>query len=125
MQMPPIFEGESLKRLLQGVAIGVVATIGVGFYAGGWTLASTAEKMANERTENAVVSALAPVCAANFRALPDYEAKKVALSKVDSWRRRSEFPEDMVTLPGESSPNSTLAAACYTLLMAPKSATTN
>src|SRR5947209_3581250 len=32
---------ESLKRLLQGAAIGGVATIIVGFYWGGWSLGST------------------------------------------------------------------------------------
>jgi hypothetical protein len=37
---------------------------------------------------------LAPVCADKFRAMPDAEAKIVALSKVDSWRRRDEFPSN-------------------------------
>jgi len=31
-----------------------------------------------------------------FRALPDAEAKQVALSKVDSWKRRDEFPKEFV-----------------------------
>jgi hypothetical protein len=48
---------------------------------------------------------LLPVCVAKFRALPDAEAKQIALSKADTWRRRDEFPN-----------------ACYTLLLAPKSA---
>jgi hypothetical protein len=61
----------------------------VGFYWGGWSLGSTADKMAKERSDLAVVSALAPVCADKFRALPDADAKKVALSKVDSWKRRT------------------------------------
>jgi len=122
MERPSILQGESLKRLLQGAAVGAVATIFVGFFWGGWSLASTADKMANARSELAVVSALAPVCADKFRMLPDAEAKKVALSKVDSWKRRDEFPKEFVTLPGESSPSSSLADACYTLLIAPKSA---
>jgi hypothetical protein len=61
-------------------------------------LASTADKMAKERSELAVVAALAPVCADKFRALPDAEAKQVALSKVESWKRRDEFPKKFVTL---------------------------
>ena len=79
-------------------------------------------KMAKERSELAVVAALAPVCADKFRALPDAEAKQVALSKVDSWKRRDEFPKEFVTPPGESYPSSALVDACYTLLLAPKSA---
>jgi hypothetical protein len=122
MQVPSMLQGDSLTRLLQGAAAGAVATIVVGFYWGGWSLGSTADKMAKERSELAVVAALAPGCVAQFRALPDAEAKQIALSKVDSWKRRDEFPKEFVTLPGESYPSSALVDACYTLLLAPKSA---
>jgi hypothetical protein len=125
MQVPSILQGESLKRLLQGAAAGAVATIVVGFSWGGWSLSSTVDAMAKARSELAVVAALAPVCADKFRALPDAEAKKVTLSKVDSWKRRDEFPKEFVTLPGESYPSSALVDACYTLLLAPKSAALN
>jgi hypothetical protein len=122
MQVPSILQGESLKRLLQGAAVGAVGTIVVGFGWGGWSLGSTADKMAKEQSERSVVAALAPVCADKFRALPDAEAKTVALSKADSWKRGEEFPKDFVTLPGESYPSSALVYACSTLLLAPKSA---
>jgi len=122
MQVPSILQGESPKRLLQGAAVGAVATMIVGFNWGGWSLSSTADKMAKERSDVAVVAALAPVCADKFRALPDAEAKKVALSKVDTWKRADEFPKEFVTLPGESYPSSALVNACSTLLLAPKSA---
>ena len=125
MQVPSILQGESLKRLLQGAAAGAIATIVVGFSWGGWSLSSTVDTMAKARSELAVVTALAPVCADKFRALPDAEAKKVALSKVNSWKRRDEFPKEFVTLPGESYPSSALVDACYTLLLAPKSAALN
>ena len=104
MQLPSMLQGESLKRLLQGAAAGAVATMFVGFYWAGWSLGSTADKMAKERSDLAVVAALAPVCADKFRALPDAQAKQVALSKIDSWRRRDEFPKELVTLPGETYP---------------------
>jgi hypothetical protein len=125
VEMPAILQGDSLTRLLQGAVAGAVATMFVGFYWAGWSLGSTADKMAKERSELAVIAALAPVCAEKFRAQPDAEAKKVALSKVDSWKRRDEFPKEFVTLPGESYPNSALVDACYTLLLAPKSAALN
>ena len=76
-----------MKRLLQGATVGAVATMVVGFTWGGWSLGSTADKMAKERSDLAVVAALAPVCADKFRALPDAEAKTVALSKAKSWKR--------------------------------------
>jgi hypothetical protein len=122
MQVPSILQGESLKRLLQGAAAGAVATMVVGFSWGGWSLGSTADRMAKERSELAVVAALAPVCADKFRALPDAEAKTIALSKVESWKRGEEFPKEFVTLPGETYPSSALMNACSTLLLAPKSA---
>ena len=83
MQIPSILQGKSLTRLLQGAAVGAVATIVVGFYWGGWSLGSTADKMAKEQSNLAVVAALAPVCADKFRAQPDAAAKTVALSKVE------------------------------------------
>jgi hypothetical protein len=122
MQVPSILQGESLTRLLQGAAVGAVATMIVGFNWGGWSLSSTADKMAKEQSDLAVVRALAPVCADKFRALPDAAAKTVALSKVDSWKRADEFPKEFVTLPGETYPSSALVNACSTLLLAPKSA---
>jgi hypothetical protein len=122
MQLPSMLQGESRTRLLQGACAGAVATMVVGFNWGGWSLGSTADKMAKERSELAVIAALAPVCADKFRALPDAAAKQVALSKVESWKRRDEFPKELVTLPGESYPNSALVDACFTLLVAPKSA---
>jgi hypothetical protein len=121
MQVPSMFQGESLTRLLQGAVAGAVATIFIGFNCGGWSLGSTAE-MAKEQSESAVVAALAPVCADKFRAQADAAAKAIALSKVDSWKRVDEFPKEFVTLPGETFPSSALAGACYALLMAPKSA---
>ena len=121
MQIPSILQGDLLKRLLQGATAGAVATILVGFSWGGWSLGSTADKMATDRSDLAVVAALAPVCADKFRALPDAEAKTVALSKAELWKRVNEFPQELVTLPGETYPSSALVTACYALL-APKSA---
>jgi hypothetical protein len=122
MQVPLIFQAESLKRLLQGAVVGAITTIVVGFNWGGWWLGSTADEMASERSKLAVVAALAPVCADKFRAQPDAAAKTVAISKVDAWNRTKDFPKEFVTLPGETYPSSALADACYALLMAPKPA---
>jgi len=121
MQVPAILQGESLKRLLQGAVVGAIATMVVGFNWGGWSLGSTADKMAKEQSELAVVGALAPVCADKFRALPDVAAKTIAVSKAEPWKRVEEFPKEFVTLPGETSPSSALVKACYALLV-PKSA---
>jgi|SRR4051812_2269901 hypothetical protein len=116
-----MFEGESLTRLIQGTAFGAAATIFVGFYWAGWSLPGTVDKIAKERSDAAVVVALAPVCAEKFGALPDATAKKIAMTKVDTWKRADEFPKEFVTLPGQSYANPALVDACY-LLLNPKSA---
>ena len=106
--------------------MGAIAAMFVGFSWGGWSLGSiTVYKMAKEQSERAVVAALAPVCADKFRALPDAEAKTIALSKVEAWKRGEEFHKEFVPLPGETYPNSVLVDGCSTLLLAPKSAALN
>jgi len=66
MQVPSIFQGQSLNRLLQGAAIGAVASIVVGFSWGGWMTGGTADRLAAERADTAVVAALTPVCVERF-----------------------------------------------------------
>jgi hypothetical protein len=52
------------------------------------------------------------VCADKFRAQPDAAAKTIALSKeVYSWNRAKDFPKELITLPGETDPNSALVDA--------------
>jgi len=67
-------------------------------------------------------SADAAARADKIRAQPDAEAKTIALSKVDAWKRGDEFPKEFVTLPGRAYPSSALIYACSTLLLTPKSA---
>lgn len=116
MQLPPMLQGESLTRLLQGAALGVAGTIFVGFYWAGWSLPAASEKLARDRSDTAVVAALAPICAEKFRALPNADARQIALVKADSWKRVEEFPKELVTPPGQSFPSNALVEACYVLL---------
>ncbi len=83
MKLPPILQGESLTRLLQGAVGGAVITMIAGFSWGGWQLGSTAEKTADQRASNAVVAALAPICVDNFRHGADATAKLVAMKKIE------------------------------------------
>ena len=58
-----------------GAVIGSIATMFVGFAWLGWTLGSTAERMAAERTNAAVVVALTPSCVTRFMQQPGAAAK--------------------------------------------------
>src|SRR5271165_2502439 len=61
------YQGESLKRLLQGAAVGAVATLAIGFGWGGWMLGSTAKTLTDSTANSAVVAAIAPICVDQFQ----------------------------------------------------------
>jgi hypothetical protein len=119
MQIPSMLQGESLKRLLQGAAAGFLATVVIGFNWGGWTLESTAKQMAEKSFKAALVAALAPICAENFRSASDVTLNMVELKKVNSWMQDSYIEKGgWATFPGNTSPDRGVAQACATLLTA-------
>ena len=120
MEVPSMLQGESLKRLLQGIAIGVALTVIVGFnwfsYGFGWTLGGTAEKMALQRVDAALVAAYTPMCVEKFVGPAD-DAKWEEFAKVASWRRDDHLKKaGLATIPGDAAPNSSVANACAGLL---------
>jgi hypothetical protein len=116
MQLPSILQGESLTRLVQGAAAGAVATIVLGFYWGGWTLGSTAEKQVKDAEQASIVRVLAPICADKFRRSADVSANLEALKKADSWNRYEIIEKaGWTTFPG-SEPDRNVAEACANLL---------
>jgi hypothetical protein len=102
------------KPAVWGAVAGVVALAILGFSQLGWTLGGTAEKMATQRAETAVVGALTPICVERFQLQTDAAAKLVAFNKVpSSWDRRSFIEKGgWATMPGSSTPNSAVATAC-------------
>jgi hypothetical protein len=56
MQVPSILQGGSRTRLLQGIATGAVASVVIGFSWGGWMTGGTADRLAAERADTAVVA---------------------------------------------------------------------
>jgi Na+/proline symporter len=101
------------KPAAWGAIVGAVATMIVGFSWLGWTLGSTAERMAAERTNAAVVVALTPSCVTTFMQQPSAAAKLAEFQKIESWRQR-EFIEagGWATPRGDKSAHSGLATAC-------------
>lgn len=101
------------KPAAWGVILGALATMFLGFTWLGWTLGSTAERMAAERTNAAVVVALTPSCVTRFMQQPGAAAKLAEFQKIESWKQR-EFIEagGWATAKGANTPNSGLANAC-------------
>jgi hypothetical protein len=108
MKLPP-----SLRPAIWGAVIGAAAISVLGFSSFGWTLGSTAERMARERAQTAVVGALAPICVEKFQHQADAATKLVEFNKVSSWDRRSIIEKGgWATMPGSDTPNSAVASAC-------------
>jgi hypothetical protein len=115
MKFPP-----SLKPGIWGAVIGAVAISVLGFSSFGWTSGSTAERMAQERSQTAVVAVLAPICVEKFQHQTDASAKLVELNKAPSWDRRSIIEKGgWATTPGNDGPNSAVATACAERLARP------
>jgi hypothetical protein len=104
---------DRVKHTVQGSVIGAILAMVVGFSWLGWTLESSAKKMAQDQANAAVVAALTPICVERFMKQPDAAAKLVNFRATDSWRR-SEFVESggWATMPGSKSFNSSVANAC-------------
>ena len=116
--LAPYLNGDSPKRLFQGLAVGIAATLLVGFNWGGWQLGSTADERVETAHQAATVAALAPICADKFeRAAQADNDLVVELQEVDSWmRNRHLVKTGWATFPGGAEPDSQVAKACASLL---------
>jgi hypothetical protein len=114
MQVPSILRGESRTRLLQGIAIGAVASMVIGFSWGGWVTGGTAIKLADEQANTAVVAALTPICVEKFLQNNDAKANLAVLQKISSNWEQGQYLEKggWATQPGATSPDYHLARAC-------------
>ena len=114
MQVPSILQGESRTRLLQGMVIGAVASMVVGFSWGGWVTGGTADKLAVERADTAVLAALTPICVEKFLQNSDAKANLALLQKISSNWEQGQYLEKggWATQPGAISPDYHLARAC-------------
>jgi alpha/beta superfamily hydrolase len=112
---------EVVKPALWTGGAGVIAGMWLLSYGFGFMSQTTATKLAIEKSETAVIAALAPVCADKFRALSDVTARTAVLvaNKDTSFKLREAFPEALITLPGKTYPDSDLTAACARLILAP------
>ena len=111
-----------LKPGIWGAVFGALAIAIIGFSQLGWTTSGTAEKLAQERADTAVVAALVPFCVAKAQQDPDKAVFAKLQAETSSYSR-----SDMVTKAGwatlgnDKSPNDALAHACSDKLNSAKS----
>jgi hypothetical protein len=121
MQIPAILQGESLTRLLQGIAIGAAATMFIGFFWGGWVTGATAWKMAQRDAKDATIAALAPICVDKFQTQANAATNLTTLKSISSWHQASFIERGgWATMPGAVSADLGVAQACAEMLGRPK-----
>ena len=112
-----------LKPGLWGAASGAVVMAIVGFSQLGWKTEGTAEQLAQERADTAVVAALVPFCVAKAQmdtqqaALASFQAEQSSYSRSDLVVKAG-----WATLGIAKSPDSSLARACSAKLYGMKTA---
>jgi cytochrome bd-type quinol oxidase subunit 2 len=101
------------KPAFWGAVIGAVGIMIAGFTWWGWTTESTAQRMARERADAAVVTVLTPFCVASFLQQPDATGKLAEFRKASVWQQ-SQLVEKggWATLAGNTTPNAAVARAC-------------
>lgn len=110
----------SVKPAIWGAVIGAGVISVVGFSSFGWMLGSTAEQLAQDRAQTAVVAVMAPICVEKFQGQADAATKLVEFKKVSSWDRRAIIEKGgWATMPGTEAPNSAVATACAERLGGP------
>ncbi|MEY3081293.1 MAG: hypothetical protein RJA94_1278 [Pseudomonadota bacterium] len=117
MAMPQYLQGESLTRLLQGAAVGFVATLVVGFSWGGWMLGSSASKMADATAKSAVVAAIAPICVQQFQSSAEAATNMVELKKAGTYQQATFIEKGgWAMMPGSTDVSPGVSQACAKLL---------
>jgi hypothetical protein len=108
MKIPP-----GVKPAIWGAAAGAVAISIVGFSMMGWTLGSTAERLAVARAESAVVAVLSPICVDKFQQQANSAAALIAFKKAQSWDQRALIEKGgWATTPGTDKTDSAVVGAC-------------
>ncbi len=109
---------EKIKLGLWGAVGGAIVSAIIGFAWGGWVTGGTAQTMAEEMAEDAVVDRLAPICVEQFTQGLEKVQKLEELKKTDSWQRDDYVGEQgWATMPGEDKPDSKVAKKCADMLM--------
>ena len=107
-----------VKPALWGAVGGAVLLALVGFAWGGWMTAAKARETAMRDSNVAVVAALAPICAIQFKAQADAGTKLGELTKLASYEQAGFIDKGgWATMPGADKPIDGVARGCLNLLV--------
>ena len=109
---------EKIKLGLWSALGGAIVLAIIGFAWGGWVTGGTAQGMAEEIAEDAVVNRLAPICVTQFNQDSEKDQKLKKLKETNTWNRGDYIEKQgWATMPGEEKPDSKVADECAKLLM--------
>ncbi len=109
---------EKIQPGLWGAVGGAIVLAIVGFAWGGWVTGGTAQKMAEEMAEDAVVARLAPICVEQFNQDSEKDQKLKEMKEESSWKR-GDYVEKQgwATMPSEKETDRKVAEKCADMLM--------
>jgi hypothetical protein len=109
---------EEIKPVLLGAVGGGIVLAVIGFAWGGWVTGGTAQEMAEELAQKAVVARLAPICVEQFNQDSEKDQKLANLKETKSWERDDYVVnQGWATMPGEKKADSKVAKKCAELLV--------
>lgn len=107
------------KPAAWGAVGGAIVLAIIGFTWGGWVTGGSSAQAAKVSANTAVVAALAPICATQFRGQADADSKLTELKALRNYER-SDFvvKGGWATMPGSETPVNGVAASCAEILTA-------
>ncbi len=106
---------EWVKPGVWGGIVGAVVIAIIGFSASWVVTSGTANEQAERRAQQAVITAMTPVCVAQFKKVAKEEqvTHLAALQKESSWKQGDYIEKQgWATMPGSTEPNNKVADAC-------------
>lgn len=106
------------KPGITGAIVGAIATMILGFSQGGWYTGGSAERLAEQRADAAVIDALVPICVSQSKLDPD-TTKLGQLAAIKSSYEQRDFviKSGWATMPATDGPNRDLASKCADALV--------
>ncbi len=109
---------EKIKLALGGAVGGGIVLAIIGFSWAGWVTGDTAQDMAEELAQEAVVARLAPICIEQFNQDSEKDQKLQKLKDTTSWQRGDYVvKQGWATMPGEKEADNQVAVKCSVLLV--------
>jgi len=112
------WDKEKIQTGLWGAIGGAIVLAIIGFNWGGWVTGGTAQEMAEEMAEEAVVSRLSLICVEQFGQDSEKVQKLKELKAKDSWERGTYVEKQgWATMLGEKKPDIKVAYKCAEKIM--------